>query len=148
MTVNEIMTTQPETCAPGTTLQQVAQLMVQHDCGEIPVCDENGKPIGVVTDRDIVCRAIATGKNPSRLTALDCMSFPVVATTPDVSVEDCALLMKAHQVRRLPVLDENGNCCGMVSQADLATKGPERATLEVVARVSAPTTVASSVRRG
>ena len=147
MTVNEIMTTEPECCAPGTTLQEVAELMVQHDCGEIPVCDENGKPIGVLTDRDIVCRIVAAGRDPSRLTALDCMSFPVVATRPDVSVEDCARLMKAHQVRRLPVVDEAGSCCGMVSQADLATKGPERATFEVVARVSAPTNVAAAVPR-
>src|SRR5262247_2499452 len=105
MTVKEIMTPNAECCTTGTNLRDVAQLMVKSDCGEIPVCDAGRKPIGVVTDRDIVCRVVATGQNPSELTAGDCMSTPVVTTTPDASVEDCARLMEAHQIRRLPVVD-------------------------------------------
>jgi len=147
MTVKDIMTPNPECCTAGMSLREVAQLMVKRDCGEIPVCDASRKPIGVVTDRDIVCRVVATGGNPSTLTALDCMSTPVVTTTPDTSVDDCARLMEAHQIRRLPVVDAQGACCGIVSQADLATKGPLDATLEVVGRASAPISAASTVHR-
>jgi CBS domain-containing protein len=145
MTVKEIMTPQPQCCPAGISLQEVARLMVERDCGEIPVCDGSHKPIGVVTDRDIVCRVVATGKNPGTLTARDCMSTPVVTTTPGTSIDDCARLMEAYQVRRLPVVDADGVCCGIVSQADLATKGPRNLTLEVVGRVSAPTSFASTV---
>ena len=146
MTVRDIMTANPAHCSPNSGLDEVAQLMAKHDCGELPVCDPLGKPLGVVTDRDIVCRIVAKGQNPCELTAADCMSAPVVTATPEMSVEDCARLMEAHQVRRLPVVDERGACCGIVAQADLATKGPEDATLEVVGRVSAATSFPSSVR--
>jgi CBS domain-containing protein len=102
------------------------------------VCDEAGKPIGVVTDRDIVCRVIAQGKNPADLKAADCMSKSVITATPDLDVADCARLMEQYQVRRLPVVDEQGVCCGMVAQADLARKAPRETTIEVVEEVSKP----------
>jgi CBS domain-containing protein len=146
MTVRDIMTADPACCAPETSLYEVAQMMAECDCGEIPVCDPQGAPVGVVTDRDIVCRLVAKGQNPAELSARDCMSTPVVTATPEMSLEDCARVMEAHQVRRLPVVDERGACCGIVTQADLATKAPGDATLEVVGRVSAPTDFASSVR--
>jgi CBS domain-containing protein len=145
MQVREIMTSDAACCSPSAGLGEVARMMVEQDCGEIPVCDEKGKPVGVVTDRDIVCRIVAKDENPIALRAQDCMSSPVVTATPDMSVEDCARLMEQYQVRRLPVVAGDGTCCAMVAQADLATKGPRQITVEVVAGVSEPNVFASSV---
>lgn len=121
MNIAEIMTAEPAFCAPGTPLQEVASLMVQHDCGQIPVCEHGSlKPIGVVTDRDIVCRTIAKGLNPLIMNASACMSHPCVTVAADASLDECCHLMEKYQVRRLPVVDEKGQLCGIVSQADVA----------------------------
>lgn len=145
MQTKEIMTTAPGCCGPDTPLRDVARLMVERDCGEIPVVDQNRKPLGVVTDRDITCRTVAEGKNPLELTAKDCMSSPVVTVTPDTSVDDCCKVMEENQVRRVPVVDESGACCGMVSQADVAERGSKEETAEVVREVSRRTDTPSRV---
>jgi len=139
------MSSDPTYCAPETPLREVAEMMVMCDCGEIPVCDDAGKPVGVVTDRDIVCRLVAKGHNPLEATARDCMSRPVIACTPEMSIDDCADLMERHQVRRIPVLDRVGTICGMVAQGDLARKGPQPIAARVVERVSQPNVFASRV---
>jgi CBS domain-containing protein len=138
MLVKEIMSADPVRCAPATTLREVAEMMAGGDCGEIPVCDEAGRPVGVVTDRDIVCRVLAKGRNPLELSASQCMTEPVVTATLDLSIEDCARLMEQYRVRRLPVVDAGGACCGMVAQADLARRGPREITVEVLQTVSQP----------
>jgi CBS domain-containing protein len=143
MIVEDVMTANPERCTPETSLQEVAQRMAEFDCGEIPVCDDRNIPVGVVTDRDIVCRIVARGWNPSELTARECMSVPVVTAIPDMSIESCARLMEQYQVRRLPVVDESGACCGMIAQADLARKAPRETTIEVVERISEPSPMAA-----
>ena len=74
----DVMTPNPVCCSPETTLDQVARLMRQNDCGEIPILDSADHPIGVVTDRDIVCRVVADGKNPMAHTAETCMTQSVV----------------------------------------------------------------------
>lgn len=86
MQVKDVMTANPACCTAETNLREVAQLMVEHDCGEIPVVanKDTKKPVGVVTDRDIVCRTVAKGTNPLDLTAADCMSQPCVTVTPDM----------------------------------------------------------------
>lgn len=145
MQVREIMSMDATCCSPSASLIEVAQMMVEQDCGEIPICDDSGKPIGVLTDRDIVCRLVAKGKEPTALTAKDCMSSPVVTVTPDTTIEDCARLMEQYQIRRLPVVAADGRCCAMIAQADLATKGPRDTSMEVVSKVSEPNTFASSV---
>ena len=144
MRVSDIMSADPACCAPSTKLRDVARMMVEEDCGEIPVCDEAGKPIGVVTDRDIVCRLIAKGHNPLEMTAEDCMSAPVVTATCDMALEDLARLMEQYQVRRVPVV-EGEIICGMITQADLARRGTRDTIAEVIERVSEPNTFASSV---
>jgi CBS domain-containing protein len=145
MRVKDIMSSDPICCARDTSLREVAEKMVEYDCGEIPVCDERGKPLGVVTDRDIVCRLVAKGHDPLEARAEDCMSQPVVTASPDMTVEDCARLMEQYQVRRLPVVDEQGVCCGIDAQADFARHGTRATTAEVVERVSEPNTFASGV---
>lgn len=140
MQVREIMTAKPVCCNAKTSLRDVARAMVQHDCGEIPVTDGNGQNtlIGVVTDRDIVVRMIAEGKNPLDHTADECMTSPVVVVWESTQVEDCARLMEEHQIRRVPVVDGGGACCGIVSQADIAQHASRRITADLVKDVSQP----------
>src|SRR5512146_16252 len=140
MRIRDIMTREPACCAPETSIREIARLMVQHDCGEIPVCEQNGlkKPVGVVTDRDIVVRCVAQGLDPGKVRARDCMSSPVVTVTPDMEVVSCCQVLEQHQIRRAPVIDERGEICGMIAQADIATFASERDTAEVVRSVSQP----------
>jgi CBS domain-containing protein len=147
MQVRDIMTPDPVYCTRQTSLTDVARMMVTHDCGIVPVVEntDTKKLVGVVTDRDMVCRTLAQGRDPITLAAGDIMSSPVVTVFPETSVEECAETMGQNQVRRVPVLDHDGVCCGMVSQADLALHAPVEETAEVVKDVSQPTTAASSL---
>lgn len=135
----DVMTPDPVRCTPNTPLDQVAKLMVQHDCGEIPVVDATDQPIGVVTDRDIVCRVVAAGKNPMAYTAENCMSQPVVTVPEDAPLDDVVATMEKHQIRRVPVVDEDGCCAGIISQADVAWTGDEHEVAELVREVSRDT---------
>jgi CBS domain-containing protein len=147
MQVREIMTQNPTCCTPSTSLYDVAKAMVKSDCGEIPVVarGDTGKLIGVVTDRDIVCRVVAQGNNPLETTVESCMSAPVVVVRETTPVEECARLMEENQIRRVPVVDGGGACCGIVSQADIAKYGSRRITAELVKDVSRPKVGASNV---
>lgn len=137
MKIEEIMTPNPACCGPETNLREVARLMVDHDCGEIPVV-RDGRPVGVITDRDIAARAVAAGRNPLEMKAKDLMSSPVITVKPSTDVDDCCDTMEEHQIRRVPVVDDSGSCCGMVSQADIAKHASARKTAEVVKEVSRP----------
>ena len=140
MKVKDIMSQKPACCTPDTNLQQVARMMVDCNCGEIPVVEsqQTMKPVGVVTDRDIACRAVAQGKNPLQMTAKECMTKPAITVTLETSVEECCRLMKQHQIRRIPVVDQKGVLCGMVAQADLARHAPEEETASFLKGVSEP----------
>ena len=135
----DVMTPDPACCTPTTTLDQVAKMMVQNDCGEIPVIDVNDQPIGVVTDRDIVCRVVADGKNPIAYTAETCMSQPVVTVNADDPLDEVVAMMEKHQIRRVPVIDERGCCTGIISQADVAWSEPLPEVGELVREVSRDT---------
>jgi CBS domain-containing protein len=139
----DVMTPDPACCTPTTTLDQVARMMVQNDCGEIPVIDRDERPIGVVTDRDIVCRVVADGKNPMAHTVEECMSQPVVTVDANTPVQDVVATMERHQIRRVPVVDERGCCTGIISQADIAWTGQPREVAELVREVSRDTTLPS-----
>jgi CBS domain-containing protein len=149
MQVKEVMTADPACCIPEAGLQEVAQMMVDHDCGEIPVVDsqETKLPIGVITDRDIVCRTVARGLNPLDLTVSDSMSKPCVTVTPDMSVEECSKIMEENKIRRVPVVDDDGSCCGIVALADLALHARRNVAAEVVKEVSEPSAAASAAGR-
>jgi CBS domain-containing protein len=146
--VEEIMTASPACCTPETGLQEVAQMFVDNDCGAIPVVESrtSRRAVGIVTDRDIACRAIAAGKNALELTARDCMSSPCVTIFREASLEDCCDAMEANRVRRILVVDASGDCCGIVSQADISRAGKNAKVAEVVREVSEPTPSASAVR--
>jgi CBS domain-containing protein len=138
MKIAEIMTKDPACCTPNTNLGEVARMMVECDCGEIPVVkdEQSRSPIGVITDRDIVCRAIALGKNPLDLSVRDCMTSPAVTVSLDTDVEECCRIMQQRQIRRVPVVDKDGRCCGIVAQADLARHLPKQYAADVVQQVS------------
>ena len=138
MNVKEVMTANPACCTPDTGLQEVAQMMVDNDCGCIPVVDgkETKMPLGMITDRDIACRVVAKGQNPLDLTAQDAMTTTVVSVTPETSLEECCNLMEESQIRRVLVVDQDGSCCGIVAQADVATNAGQAVTAEVVQEVS------------
>ena len=147
MEVQTIMTKNPATCTPETNLREVAQMMMENDCGCIPVVESKNHPklVGVITDRDIVGRAVAQGRNPIELKAVDCMTRPVVTTRAETSVRDCGRMMEENQIRRIIVVDDKGHCQGIVAQADIAIKAPEEMTGEVVQEISQPTGVAQTM---
>lgn len=138
MHAKDIMTADPACCLPEETLASAARLMAERDCGALPVVgDRSGlKIVGILTDRDIVCRAVAKGEDASRGPVASCMSTPVISITPETSVEECEQLMKKHRVRRLPVIGADGACRGIVTQADIARRAPADEVADVVKTVS------------
>lgn len=140
MNVREIMTPDPFCCTADTSLEEVAKAMVEHDCGEIPIVrnSRDRMLIGVVTDRDIVCRLVAKGINPVNEAAESCMSTPVIAVQESTPVEECARIMEESQIRRVPVVNGGGMCCGIVAQADIAKNASRKITAELVKDVSQP----------
>jgi CBS domain-containing protein len=132
----DVMTADPARCSAQTTLDEVAKLMVHNDCGEIPIVDTADRPVGVVTDRDIVCRVVAEGKNPSAHTAESCMSHPVLTVQADALLDEVLLMMEKFQVRRVPVVDRDGCCTGIIAQADVARVAREQEVGHLVQEVS------------
>jgi len=135
----DVMTDAPACCSPETTLDQVAKMMVENDCGEIPIVDRTDRPIGVITDRDIVCRVVAEGKNPMGYTVDTCMTVPVRTVSVDTPIEEILELMESKQIRRVPVVDKDGCCMGIISQADLVAVSALRQTAELLSQISRDT---------
>ncbi len=147
MQVRELMTAEPTCCRPETSLQEAAKMMADEDCGCLPVVDQDMKPVGVITDRDITCRTVAQGRNPLDLTVSDAMTSPVISVSSNSDIHECCQLMEDNQVRRLPVVDESGSCCGMVAQADIALNAPEEMSGDLVKGVSQESSSASTAGR-
>ena len=121
MRVRDVMTPDPASCTTGSTARDAAILMRDHDCGSIPVVESNSsrKLVGTVTDRDLAIRGVAEGKGPD--TAIrELMTDDPTSAAPEDEVEIVREVMIAQQVRRVPVVDENGLLVGIVAQADLA----------------------------
>lgn len=146
MRVRDVMTENPACCGPDMSLQDVAKMMVDCDCGEIPVVDAQRRPVGVVTDRDICIRAVAEGRDIRQTTAREVMSQPVITVSPESSLEECRQKMEANQIRRVPVVDDSGACCGIVAQADVARNSAEEKTGDLVRDVSRPGQTSSGVQ--
>lgn len=135
MMIKELMTTDPVSCDPKTNLRRLAQLMVENNCGAIPVC-ENRRIVGIVTDRDVVTRGFIKGVDPTSLPVSDVMTRNLVTVHEDDRVERALQLMEAEQVRRLPVVSPEGALLGMLSITDLADHLPERKAGELLREVS------------
>ena len=114
------MTDDVAVVSPDTTVLEVAQLMQKHDVGAVPVC-EGANVVGLVTDRDIVVRNIAHGKDPHQTPVKEVMTTQVKSVNPEMSLSQAAGIMAAEQIRRLPVVEGN-RLVGMLSLGDLATK--------------------------
>jgi len=142
MHASDIMTSDPSCCSPNDSLRDVAQMMRDIDCGSVPIV-ENGRIIGIVTDRDLVVRALASGRGADTKVRDVITSDPRCCSTDD-DVRDVELIMSENQVRRVPVVDADGYCVGIVSQADLALAAldgqqvSEREVAVVVERISTP----------
>ena len=119
MIIREVMTPNPRSDSPSDSIQNAACIMRDEDAGAVPVVD-NGRAIGIVTDRDIVVRVVAEGGQLNR-PIRDIVTGSLVSATPDMSTREAAQLMSDHQIRRLPVV-ENDRLVGIVSIGDLAVK--------------------------
>lgn len=141
MNLQNVMTTDPACATPATPLVDVARMMLANDCGLLPVVDdlEHRQLLGVISDRDIVVRAIAQSRNPLTLTTEALMTAPALWVEEDTDLADCCELMETNRIRRLPVRDAQGRVCGIVSLADLARHENQAALVgEVVREVSTP----------
>jgi CBS domain-containing protein len=137
MQVQDIMTSKPTCCGPEDSIQDVAKAMTGNSIGAIPVIDDDGRPVGIVTDRDICCRAVAEGKGADTKVS-DVMSEDVVTTSPHEDLDSCCNRMEKTQIRRAVVTDSEGKCCGMVAQADIARRADGSETAELVQEISKP----------
>lgn len=138
MKVKEIMTENPAFVTLDASLHNVAQMMAGYDCGSIPVIEneQDKRPVGIITDRDITVRTIAQNHNPMHMIAGEVMTENIVTVTPDMSVEDCCKKMESNQIRRMVVVNDAGELVGIVAQADIALKAPPLETAELVRDVS------------
>jgi CBS domain-containing protein len=135
--VRDVMTERPRSVTPDTTVDQVAELMESEDVGVIPIV-EGDRLLGVVTDRDIVVRAVARHKDPRGMPAREVASQDLVTVDPETSLSDALQLMASYQVRRLPVVEDGERLIGVVSQADVALEAKEKTTGELVENISRP----------
>lgn len=138
MKVRDIMTRNPACCTPEDTLVDAARLMKINDCGAIPVIEdeENRKPAGIITDRDIVVRGLAADMDPMETSVADCMTRSLVAVQSDEDVEECVRLMEEHQLRRILVIDNEGSVIGIVTQAQIAMNVDSSLAGEMVEDIS------------
>ncbi|HET9797263.1 MAG TPA: CBS domain-containing protein [Gemmatimonadaceae bacterium] len=144
MKISEIMTKDPHSVSPDTSVSEAARMMKEEDVGLVPVVERvggaetRGRLIGVVTDRDIAIRAVAEGR-AADAPVRDVMSGGVKTCSPDDSVEEAMDLMGREQVRRIPIVDERGSLVGVVAQADVVRmQGKDRKAERTVEQISQP----------
>jgi len=138
MKVQDVMSKTLFCCTPADSVQKAAELMKANDVGSVPVvndCNER-KLLGIVTDRDICVKAVASGKSNSTLKVSEVMTKGPVTCGPDESIEECEAKMVRNQVRRIPVIDSRGICIGVVAQADIALRDTAEHTHHTVAAIS------------
>ena len=141
MTCAEVMTPSPTACQPEHTAIEAAELMRREDCGLVPVISEGGKLIGVLTDRDIVVKVVAEGRDPRNTAVSEVMSTELVTCLPHETIETVMEQMAARQVRRIPIVERDGSLVGIVAQADIATRvAMPQETGQVVQAISEETT--------
>ncbi|HET8568834.1 MAG TPA: CBS domain-containing protein [Candidatus Limnocylindria bacterium] len=145
MKAKDLMTREPATLTPQSTIAEAATLMKQEDCGSIPIV-EGSRLVGIVTDRDIVIRVVAAGKDPRTTRISDAMTADPVTIRPETSVDEASDIMAKRQVRRLPVC-EDGKLVGILVIGQVARKDDEDAG-EALKEISEPTSGRASHARG
>jgi CBS domain-containing protein len=132
--IREVMTAQPKSCSRDASVREVAKLMAKEDVGPIPVVDGD-RLVGLVTDRDVVLRVVAEGRDPESTTVGEIASSDIVTVSPDEDLDRALKLLAQHQVRRLPVV-ENERLVGIVAQAVIARMGKDEKTGQIVEEIS------------
>ena len=140
MLVRDLMTKSVVWCTPWDTAQAAACLIKAHEIGAVVVVADTLDPLveGIVTDRDLCCGVVASGKNPHDLKVADLMTHVPVTCGPEDTVDVCEELMQENQVRRLPVINNRGRCVGIVSQADIALHAPAAEIAKTIKEISKP----------
>jgi CBS domain-containing protein len=142
MQVKDIMTSGVECICPDTTLREAAQRMKELDVGLLPICGDDDRLAGMITDRDIAVRAVADGLDPSTARARDVMTPKVIYCYEDQEISDAAHMMEQNQIRRLVVLNHDKRLVGILSLGDLAVDtGDDQLaghTLEAVSEPAVP----------
>jgi len=133
--IRDVMTSNPSAIEADKNVVDAAKLMRDEDVGLTPVV-EGGRLVATLTDRDIAVRVVAEGKDPQSTRVRDVASSDLVTIDPDQELDEALRLMAQHQVRRLPVVEEDGRLVGVVAQADVAKEGDNRRTGDVVERIS------------
>jgi CBS domain-containing protein len=137
----DVMTKDPACCVPTDSAARVAKIMKIEDVGSIPVCEsrKSRKLVGIVTDRDLALYVVAQERDPSSTLVQEVMTREPIACNPDDDVEKVLDAMQSHRIRRIPVIDRNGQLIGIIAQADIATRAgiPEK-TAETVEEISQP----------
>lgn len=138
----DIMTDSPAVCTPESTARDAAKLMEDNDCGSLPVVEDRNsmKLTGIVTDRDLALRVLGRGQGPDS-SVREAMSRNVACVKPDDKLDEVERLMSDQQVRRIPVVDDQGRVLGIVAQADLAREQHAVGTKDfsrVIERISEP----------
>jgi CBS domain-containing protein len=132
--IKEIMTRDVRACEPNATVADAAKVMAQGDVGPVPIV-EDGRLVGIVTDRDIVVRVVAEGRDANATTVKEIASTDLVTVSPGDDLDEALNLLAQRQVRRLPVV-EGERLVGIVAQADIARLGKDKKTGEVVEEIS------------
>lgn len=136
MKVKSAMHSGVEWCAPDTPIMEVARLFREKDIGAVPI-GENDRLVGMVTDRDIVCRGIAEGRDMASLTAGDVMTRGIIYCFEDDAIEDAVHLMEEKQIRRVPVLNAKKRMVGILTMGDISHAAPHELSGEFAEAVSA-----------
>lgn len=121
MRIRDVMTPDPISCEAACTLRVVATVMIANDCAAVPIL-RGGEVLGIVTDRDIACRAVARGWNAAEVPAAAVMSAQLVAVHPEDSVEDATRMMAQNHIHHLPVIGSDGRLVGIVAQSDIGRR--------------------------
>ena len=133
--VRDVMTSNPCTIDAGKSVAYAAKMMREEDVGLAPIVEAD-KLVGMLTDRDITIRVVAEGKDPEQVKVSDVASSQVVTVSPQQDLDEALRMMAKHQVRRLPVVEDDGKLVGVVAQADIARKGDDVATGRLVEEIS------------
>jgi CBS domain-containing protein len=134
--IKELMTVKPRTVKQGDSIVDAAKLMKGEDTGIAPIVDGDQRLVGVVTDRDIAIRVVAEGRDPQTTKVEEIASHNLVTIDPQQELDEALRLMAQHQVRRLPVVEEDGKLVGIVAQADVARHSSPERTGKVVEEIS------------
>jgi CBS domain-containing protein len=133
--ISDVMTSNPRGVETSTPVADAARIMKAEDVGSVPIVEGN-RLVGMLTDRDVAIRVVAEGKDPQSTTAGQIASRDLVTIDPQQDLDEALQLMARHQVRRLPVVEEDGRLVGIVAQADVAQVGDDARTGEVVQQIS------------